>query len=289
MAITMSFSGDHPEDFVLQAIQRFVSEHPENGRSRLNGVPYFENPLVGIAAANDPLFLTFKAIIGDFHLTPVEVLEKSFPEHQGSWEGASVISWVLPIARSTRERNRCETRCSSDVWLLTKTCGEAFNIKLAECLASLITGQGFCAVVPTLTSFFEIIQSEQHGFAANWSERHVAFAAGLGTFGLSGALITQRGVAMRCGSLVTDLPLKPSPRLYSSAREYCLFTARGTCGKCIERCPGGAISPEGHDKELCMIQSVSAVQEIAGDSMGMPGCGLCQTAVPCEACIPKKD
>jgi ferredoxin len=286
--IIMSFSVDNREGFVREAIHRFVSEHPENGTARLNGVPYFENPLVGIADANDPLFLTFKDIIGDFHLTPVEVLEKSFPEHKGSWEGASVISWILPIARSTRERNRRETVCSSDVWLLTKTYGEEFNIKLGEYLASLITEQGFSAVVPTLTPFFEIIQSEQHGFAANWSERHVAYAAGLGTFGLSGALITQRGVAMRCGSLVTNLHLKPTPRLYTSVREYCLFATRGTCGRCIARCPGGAISSEGHDKELCMIHCASAMQEIEGDSMGMPGCGLCQTAVPCEACIPKK-
>ena len=285
----MSFSAEKPESFVKETIHTFVSEHPENGRARLNGVPYFENPLVGIADASDPLFLTFKDIIGDFHLTPLEVLEKSFPEHTGSWEGASVISWILPIARSTRERNRQETRCSSDVWLLTKTYGEEFNIKLGEHLASLITEQGFCAVVPTLTPFFEIIQSEQHGFAANWSERHVAYAAGLGTFGLSGALITERGVAMRCGSLVTNLHVKPTPRLYKSVKEYCLFATQDTCGKCIERCPGGAISPEGHNKELCMIHCASAVEELEGDSMGMPGCGLCQTAVPCEASIPGKD
>ncbi len=76
----MSFSADNPESFVRETVQRFVSEHPENGTARLNGVPYFENPLVGIADAHDPLFLTFKDIIGNFHLTPVEVLEKSFPE-----------------------------------------------------------------------------------------------------------------------------------------------------------------------------------------------------------------
>ena len=284
----MSFTAEKSERFVQEAIQKFVSEHLENGRARLNGVPYFENPLVGIADASDPLFLTFKDIIGDFHLTPVEVLEKSFPEHERSWEGASVISWILPIARSTRERNRRETRCSSDVWLLTKTYGEEFNVKLGEHLLSLIAEQGFCAVVPTLTPFFEIIQSDQHGFAANWSERHVAYAAGLGTFGLSGALITERGVAMRCGSLVTNLHVKPTPRLYTSVKEYCL-ASQDTCGKCIERCPGGAISPEGHNKELCMIHCASAVDELEGDSMGMPGCGLCQTAVPCEASIPGKD
>lgn len=284
----MASFGDNPEDFVREAVEKFVAHNPDNGRARLHGVPYFENPLVGFADAHDPLFLSFKEIIGAFHLTPLEVLNKSFSADAASWEGASVISWILPIARATRERNRHEERSPSEEWLITKTCGEEFNSNLGEYLVSLITGQGFAAVVPTLAPFFEVIQTEEHGFAANWSERHVAYAAGLGTFGLSGALITERGAAMRCGSLVTSLRLKPSPRLYRSFREYCLFDKEGTCGRCIERCPGGAISPAGHGKELCMIHSVSAVQQTGAEGMGMPGCGLCQTAVPCESCIPKR-
>ena len=37
--------------------------------------------------------------------------------------------------------------------------------------------------------------------ASDWSERHAAYAAGLGTFGLTRALITEKGIAGRFGSL----------------------------------------------------------------------------------------
>ena len=284
----MSLLRDNPEKVIVQEIQNFVAKNPGNRDSRLNGMPYFEDPLVGFAAAQDQLFMTFKDIIGDFHLTPVEVLDRFFPEHEGAWDGASVISWILPIAASVRESNRRETRCSSEAWLTTKTFGEEFNIKLAEHMASFLTGLGFYALVPTLSPFFEIVQTEHTGFAANWSERHVAYVAGLGTFSLSGALITERGAAMRCGSVLTSLQLLPTPRRYTDFREYCLYYNSSSCGKCISRCPGGAISRQGHNKELCMIHCASVVQEIEGKSGGMPGCGLCQTAVPCEATVPGK-
>ena len=284
----MSFPGNNPEQVIIEEIKSFVSENPGNRDSRLNREPYFENPLVGFADAHDPLFETYKEIIGDFHLTPIEVLDRFYPEHAGSWEGASVISWILPIAGPVRESNRQETQSSSEAWLITKTFGEEFNIKLAEHIAGFLTEQGFHALVPTLSPFFEIVQTERAGFAANWSERHVAYAAGLGTFSLSGALITERGAAMRCGSVVTSLKLQPTKRQYSNFREYCLFYNSDSCGKCISRCPGGAISEEGHNKELCMIHCASVVQEIEGKTGGMPGCGLCQTAVPCEASRPDK-
>ena len=278
----MSLLSDNPERVIIQEVQDFVAQNPGNRDSRLDGMPYFEEPLVGFADAQDPLFETFKDIIGDFHLTPVDVLDRFFPEHKGLWDGASVISWILPIARSVRESNRRETHCSSEAWLITKTFGEEFNIMLAEHMASFLSEQGFYALVPTLSPFFEIVQTDHAGFAANWSERHVAYVAGLGTFSLSGALITERGAAMRCGSVVTNAKLQPTQREYTDFREYCLFYSANSCGKCITRCPGGAISKEGHNKELCMIHCASVVQEIEGKTGGMPGCGLCQTAVPCE-------
>ena len=279
---------ENPEENIIKQIENFISESSPDRRSKLDGTPYFENPLVGFAAASDNLFLAFKDIIGDFHLTPLEILEHSFPQHEGSWDGSSVISWALPIYKSTRESNRQETRCSSKAWSHNKTYGEELNIQLQEYIASFIRKQGFLAVVPTLSPFFEAFQSDKIGFTSNWSERHVAYVAGLGTFGLSGGLVSKRGIAIRCGSVVTNLMLSPTQRSYAHFQEYCLFYNSGKCGKCIERCPSGAISEEGHDKDLCMIHCAEIMQESDKYGEEMPSCGLCQTAVPCEAGIPAK-
>lgn len=279
---------ENPEEIIIQEIRDFVSKSPDNRNSKMDSTPYFETPLVGFADVCDPLFLEFKDIIGDFYLTPLEILERSFPEHEGSWDGSSVVSWILPFSRSIRERNRRETHCSSKVWALAKTYGEELNIKLREHIASFIKDRGFIAIVPTLSPLFEVLQSEEVGFTSNWSERHVAYVAGLGTFGLSGGLITKSGIAMRCGSVVTNLKLNPTKRPYSNHQEYCLFYGSNTCGKCIERCPGGAISEKGHNKELCMVHCAEIMQKSDEYDTVMPTCGLCQTAVPCEAGIPRK-
>lgn len=75
---------------------------------------------------------------------------------------------------------------------------------------------------------------------SNWSERHIAFVAGLGTFGLSKSLITKRGCAGRYGSVITSLPFKSIRREYDGVYDYCSM-----CGECIARCPSGAITKEG--------------------------------------------
>jgi epoxyqueuosine reductase len=140
--------------------------------------------------------------------------------------------------------------------------------------------------------YFRITESDS-GLVSNWSQRHIAFPAGLGTFSLSDGLITPRGVAMRCGSVVSDLPLPTSRRLYESHLFNCLFYRDGSCGKCIDRCPVGAISEKGHDRKRCqeclfVDQRVLIERSGASGYTGAyAGCGLCQTKVPCEDRIPR--
>ena len=87
--------------------------------------------------------------------------------------------------------------------------------------------------------------------ASKWSERHAAYACGLGAFGLSDGLITAKGKAMRVGSVVTDLPLKPSEKIYPHHQANCLYYFNKTCKACAARCPAGAITAKGHDKDKC--------------------------------------
>jgi epoxyqueuosine reductase QueG len=272
----------NPEETIIREIESFVSGSSGNRKSKLDGTSYFDTPLVGFADASDHLFLEFKDIIDDFHLTPLEVLAHSFPDQTDSWDGSSVISWILPIAKFRRESNR-KARNPSKAWADTKTYGEEFNEQLRRHVVSFIQEQGFPAIAPVLSPLFDYCESAKAGLITNWSERHIAYVAGLGTFGLSRGLITPRGVAMRCGSVVTNLKLNPTPRSYSDFQEHCLFYNSGKCEKCIDRCPGGAISKEGHDKNLCATFCQEVWQKSDGEILG---CGLCQTGVPCEAGIP---
>jgi epoxyqueuosine reductase QueG len=150
---------------------------------------------------------------------------------------------------------------------------------------------GAHALAPEISPYFKILQVSG-GFTSNWSQRHIAYAAGLGTFSLNEGFITSKGLAMRCGSVVTSVKLKPSIKPYEHHLANCLFYAAGKCGKCIQRCPGGAISEKGHDKLKCFEVLFVKQKPWAEGAYGSgyignyAGCGLCQTGVPCESRIP---
>lgn len=243
-----------------------------------DGSPIFDEPLVGCAAASDPLFDQYKTIIGDFHQTPTEIL----PEAQ------TVIVWVLPISEVARRTNSRKKELASFEWAWTRAKGEEFNLALRRHIVTFLQGQGFSAEAPMLLKSWRRVNDKQGaGYASTWSERHAAYAAGLGTFSLSDALITLRGSAHRLGSVITNLSLAPSPRLYHSSHEYCLHYRGVDCQACIRRCPIDAISVEaGHNKPKCKEHLHSSrVRKLYG--LGVTGCGFCQTGVPCEHGVPK--
>lgn len=149
-------------------------------------------------------------------------------------------------------------------------------------------------MAPDLSPVFKI-GTPSDLFTSNWSQRHVAYAAGLGTFSLNDGFITAKGMAMRLSSVVAGMKLTPSARPYPHYRSNCLFYAGEKCGRCIERCPGGALSEQGHDKLKCFDVLFRAQEAWLKGEHGpgyigrYAGCGLCQTGVPCTNRIPQKE
>ena len=164
------------------------------------------------------------------------------------------------------------------------------NKGLRKHMLSALETKGVQAVAPLLLPQWEMKLSEKYGFASVWSERHAAYAAGLGTFGLCDGLITPVGKAMRTGSVIARLTVSPSERPYTNHTEYCLYHNSGTCGACIARCPAKALSEKGHDKVRCReyIRGVTAPYVTATWQFDGYGCGFCQVGVPCEKRIPSQ-
>jgi epoxyqueuosine reductase len=248
----------------------------------------WDEPLVSFADGDDPLFTEYKTIIAPEHLTPREALAKAYHKSIEDLPARlSVVSWILPAMEKTRESNRTETQFPSRLWSHTRWYGEKFNEKLRAHIVKLLTGTGYMATAPFIQPYFKVYTNEK-GLYSNWSERHVAYAAGLGTFSLSDGLITDRGIAIRCGSIVTTLVLPASPRTTHGPYSNCLFYAGVNCRACIDRCPVGAITESGHDKNKCQqyLDSIgyspTPLQNRYDNDSSMAGCGLCQTNVPCE-------
>lgn len=282
-----------PALFLEQEIKSFVLGSAQNCLKDIDGSAIFEEPLVGFANGDDPLFQDYKRIIGDFHLTPREALRQ---QGDGDQSGApaeprrvSVVCWILPIGKETRLANRKMTDGPSRHWNNVRWLGQELNDSLARYVVQLLQEKGYRAVAPDQLPIFAVRQLP-NGRASNWSQRHMAYAAGLGTFSLSDGFITPRGIAMRCNSVVTDLELPATPRRYASHVANCPFFADGSCGACIKRCPAGAITSQGHDKVKCS-EMMQVFHKLYLSKPGYVGryaaCGLCQTKVPCESRIPK--
>ena len=213
----------------------------------------------------------------------------AFPNLNAEPEDLSVISWVLPHTESIKNDLRKQTTTPSEKWIRARLYGENFNEELRKYVADTLTAKGYPAVVPILSKDFRNQKSERYGFASSWSERHAAYACGLGTFGLCDGLITPKGKAIRCGSVVAKIQVPATARPYQDHHAYCLFYAKGICGVCMTRCPAGAVTKSGHNKTTCAKQC-SATAEYAKKQLGLNsyGCGFCQTGVPCESQIPLK-
>ena len=278
----------NPAQFVEQEITEFVRTSPDNRLSFINDYVIWDEPLVSFADGDDPIFTEYKTIIAPEHLTPREALAKAYDKSPEDMPARlSVISWILPTVEETRKSNRAEARVPSRLWSHTRWYGEKFNEKLRAHVVALLTGMGYLAAAPFLQPYFKTYTNEK-GPYSNWSERHMAYAAGLGTFSLSDGLITERGIAMRCGNVVTSLVLPTSPRTANSPYSNCLFYVGVNCRACIDRCPAGAINESGHDKNKCQQYlrdigySTESLKDGYDNEKSVAGCGLCQTKVPCE-------
>lgn len=176
----------------------------------------------------------------------------------------------------------------SSPWLHGRMEGQAQLFRLAGYLSARLGEAGWQVLCPCLDPQFASMEHRgtdarfppEAAYTSRWSERHVAYISGLGTFGLSKGLITEKGTCGRFLSLITDLPLPPTPRPYSGLYDYCT-----RCGACVRRCPVGAISLEkGKDQTTCAYY-VDLTMTLCAPRYG---CGKCQTKVPCQSGIPAK-
>ncbi len=264
-------------------ICRFVRDWPD--LQLPGGNNYYGEPIAGVADGDDPLFMELQQVIGPFHWTPRQIIATMGQVQTDS--PLSVICWVLPITKTVRESNRPETIYPSREWALTRTHGETVNSALRKHVVTWLHDRGILAGAPQLATGWHQLDDPAVGIASSWSERHAAYVAGLGTFSLNDALITERGIAHRLGSVVANVALPVTLRS-AGLRDNCLYHAKGVCGACVKRCPVGALSLNGHDKNICREHVYGTAPREVGLLYGVTqtGCGLCQTAVPCEGLNP---
>jgi len=238
-------------------------------------VPILEAPLVGFAAADDPLFELYRdpEVIGPEFRTPLDYMP----------EAKSVAGLFFPFAPEVRSRVRQEKELASPTWKAAY--GRNFELVdiFLDILVPKLEGEGVRVFQPNrdpgmVRKQVPTEDGEDVHFSVSWSNRHAMYAAGMGTFGMHRHIITEKGCCGTTASFITDAELIPTKREYAGVYDWCL-----QCGKCSARCPAGAIPEAGlRNLRKCAAHG-SMVREQYGGY-----CGKCLTAIPCEDRAPAK-
>ena len=259
-------------EFIYNSPNNYITEeaalHP-----RCVGMKIYEAPIFAFGSADDELYIKYKSfdVIGSHFLSPSEWLPNA----------KTVISFFLPYTNKINTANSTDCCWPADEWLHGRYEGQHLLKQLLEYLVKAISEAGFKSLAPSVDQRFKTGNTDENiKFTSSWSERHIAYACGLGTFGLSKGIITKKGMSGRLGSVLTELDLPKDSREYNDIYEYC-----NMCGICINRCPANAISfGDGKESALCG----DFLDKVWDKHNPRYGCGKCQSGVPCESEIPVK-
>ena len=249
---------ESPERLIGYIIQEYVASRKKNEGTHTE----WESPLIGFAAADDPAFERLRYAVSQSHKTPKEL----FPESQ------TVVVYFLPFVREIVESND-SIGASSKRWAQGYVETNKLIIDMNEHLVSELSGVGIGAFsLPPTYNF------DPETLTSDWSHKHAAFIAGLGTFGLHKMIITEKGCAGRLGSFLVGSKIQPTPKPFF---EYCLYKYDKSCRKCVTRCTFGALKEDSFDRFVCY-----SVLKENNDRYGNLGpsdvCGKCVTMVPCS-------
>jgi epoxyqueuosine reductase len=270
-------------------------------KSELNRLPesygggfIFSKPLIGVSKGDDPIFEKYKEIISPKHLTPKEVWNAShLPDESAS--KLRILSILCPFTNQIREESIKAKIWPAEIYSIGRNYANAFKIDVMKQAIKVFQDKGYQATAGMICEAFNIYRP----FISSWSERHIAFAAGLGSFSLHEGFISEIGCNIRICSVITNAPLDVTPRESDDPYRNCLYYAKGTCMECVEKCPADAISERGHDKLECwrygrkveaeMNKRLVSIlkphwRRIEGEMREQKppvGCAFCQYGVPC--------
>lgn len=211
----------------------------------------YREPIIGYAAANDPLYNELDEKIGF----------KQFHPHQMLSNAKTVIVYFLPFPTDLIHSIRQQQRI---VPLWSKYYDET-NIlltKIGKTLLQQLKIHSVNGIMEPPTENFDGISLTGH-----WAHKASAVIAGIGTFGLNHLVITRLGTAGRLGSIIIDTELTPTPR---PDRSYCLYYKTGKCRVCVEKCPTGALTTKNFDRFRC--NAYLDGKNIRDDQQGCPMC-----------------
>lgn len=228
----------------------------------------WKRPIVGFADANDPLFGELKKAVRPTHRLPGDLLPGA----------RTVIAYFLPFDAAIPRSNQ-HGGYASEAWAVAYIETNQLIAEINERINDLLAHDGFQGTRLPATHNFD-----EEQLMSDWSHKHVAHIAGIGSFGHHHMLITDEGCCGRLGSVVTDAVIAPTQR---HDRERCLFKHDGSCRKCERRCPVEALGKAPFQRHACYDRLLQNARRHERHGLA-DVCGKCAAIVPCSFCDPVK-
>jgi len=229
----------------------------------------WEDPIIEIISAENEKLQTLKQAVSSSHYMPCDIL----PDAQ------SIISFFIPFHKSVVESN-VEGAMASREWAIAYIKTNDLIKAISDKVETLMAERGYkTGKIPATHNF------DEKKLISNWSHRHIACIAGIGTFGINNMLITKKGCCGRFGSIITNYEFENYR--HGENKEKCLNKLYGGCGICQKRCVVNAYSGKSFNRNLCYkqcLQNAEYHKEIGHADV----CGKCLVGLPCSLSLPKE-
>lgn len=244
-------------------MKEYVANYPKNQDTKSK----WGEPLISYADADNKEFDTLKKIVSPTHALPKDFLP----------EAKTVVTYFVPFDKSITKSNINE-KYSSREWAVAYIETNKLIFDLNTFVMNELKKIGYKSnVIPATHNF------DEKKLISDWSHRHVAVIAGLGTFGLNNMIITEKGCCGRVGSFVTDIKINPTPKIEG---ENCLYKGFNICKKCVDRCVNDALEIESFNRHKCYEMCLK--NDRYHSDLGLVDiCGKCLVNVPCSTKNPR--
>lgn len=246
-------------------IKEFVTKYHKNYDTKSR----WGDPLITYADADNKEFYTLKNVVSTTHALPKDFLP----------EAKTVVTYFIPFDDSIIKSNINEKHCSKE-WGIAYIETNKLIFDLNTFVMNELEKIGYKSnVIPATHNF------DAEKLISDWSHRHVAVIAGLGTFGLNNMIITEKGCCGRVGSFVTDIKITPTPKIEG---ENCLYKSMNICKKCVDRCVNDALKIETFNRHKCYEMCLD--NDRFHSQLGLVDvCGKCLVNIPCSTKNPREN